>query len=407
MHRRTRTASSGWSLALLVMGWVCAACGGGQEDSGAGNSAGVAGLAGAGTGGAGASTSGGAPHVVQACDSLPAAGTWEEIGLSAMSPAPAYLGSQGRVDANDVTVDPTNPATVFVGFNHAGIYRSDDCGAHFVKVNTGRNGEHLDDGGPWNVIVDPVDHGTLYVVIGYGSNNFWKSTNGGVDWDPLIVAGTEADSAASFFNGASMDPEDHLHLVLTPHQQCGPGFEDGCFLETFDGGASWKVLKSGGLGFAEGGGPYIISRDLLLVAIPFGGLFLTDDHGATYANVAPELANGATGGGNGLYRAPDGTWFMPSLGGVMQSPDARTWTLIPESGGITVGLAGGRGQIFASDQWHRVYRTASLDDLSFHALESDGLPVDDQGAPYLAFDVDHGLLYSTNFNGGFWRYRSR
>ena len=394
-------------IALLLFVLVCSACAGGQSiDAGSGGGAGPASGA---SGGAGTSASNGGDHEIQPCDSLPPAGTWEEIGLSALSPPPAHLGSQGRVDANDVTLDPTNAATVYVGFNHAGIYRSDDCGAHFTRVNTGRNGEHLDDGGPWNIIVDPVEHETLYVLIGYGSNNLWKSTNGGKDWDPLVLPGSEAAAAAGFFNGVSMDPEDHLHLVLTPHQTCGPGFEDGCVLETFDGGQSWEVLATGGLGWSEGGGPYVIDRDLLLLAVPFGGLFLTEDHGETWKNVAPEFSNGATGGGNSLFRAPDGTWLMPSLGGVMQSRDARSWTLLPDSGGITVGLAGGRGQLFTSDQWHRVYHTASLDDLGsgFHELESDGLPVDDQGAPYLAFDADHGLLFSSNFNGGFWRYAAR
>ena len=36
-------------------------------------------------------------------------------------------------------------------------------------------------------------------------------------------------------------------------------------------------------------------------------------------------------------------------------------------------------------------------------VTNEGIPESAQGAPFLAYDDSHGVLYSSNFGGGLWR----
>src|SRR5262249_44120708 len=139
-----------------------------------------------------------------------------------------------------------------------------------------------------------------------------------------------------------------------------------------------------------------------LYATLFGGLWLTEDRGATWRNVTPAGGGGAA---PTLYRTADAHYLLPSLNGMLRSADTRAWTLIEDSGGRTIGLTGDGKNLYTSDQWKRVYRTAPEvgGAAKWTDLTAAGLPQDDQGAPYLDFDRDHGILWSSNFAGGLWR----
>jgi hypothetical protein len=61
----------------------------------------------------------------------------------------------------------------------------------------------------------PVTPNVLDAVSGCGAQSLWKSTDGGESWTD-VLAGTsyEAHAEYRFVNDVSLDPTDHLHLVV-------------------------------------------------------------------------------------------------------------------------------------------------------------------------------------------------
>ena len=112
-------------------------------------------------------------------------------------------------------------------------------------MSTGRNGRRLGNGTNessrnWSLAVDPTDSNELYTVDGYGSSQgLWKSTNGVVDWDPLLSAALMRATTNDISNIA-IDPSDHLHLIVTGHSPWS-GHADSRLIESFDGGVRWKL----------------------------------------------------------------------------------------------------------------------------------------------------------------------
>src|SRR5450432_616987 len=127
-------------------------------------------------------------HVVRSCSGLAGAGVgqWENI-----TPLP-----NGIVPMSS-TIDATG--TLWVGAyarsstfpSSGGIFKSTDCGASWVHVNTGVNGPEIDRSAIWSMAID-LDAGAepvLYVIGMTGPNGLLKSTNGGVDWVQRFPAG--------------------------------------------------------------------------------------------------------------------------------------------------------------------------------------------------------------------------
>ena len=219
--------------------------GGGQGGAtvGTGGSAGTGGNAGtggrAGSGGAGgqagAGGSGGVmiPHATGKCDGLGAVGQWENITPPNIKLEPPYTGP--------ITVleNPQTSGTLYTGTARSGVFKSTDCGATWTKTNTGRNGARLDTGNIWSAVIDPVAPKTLYALTGYGDAGLWKTTNGGVDWDQILPSGT---GMPGFVARVTMDPTNHLHVIINFHDNCTGGHTPVCIGESKDGGATWKVL---------------------------------------------------------------------------------------------------------------------------------------------------------------------
>jgi hypothetical protein len=182
-----------------------------------------------------------------------------------------------------------------------------------------------------------------------------------------------------------------------------------CEAESTDAGATWTVttVPVGVGGWVAGAGAFILDSTTWLFGTYSNGLWLTTDRGATWKNVTPSGASGATGGKTLILPfspAPDGTYYLAAMEGVLSSKDGRAWSLIPSSGGRTVGFAMGGGHLYAADQWSLNYRTASdADPTKWSPLPiPSGLP-SSLGAPFLAYDAAHHLLYSSNWAGGLWR----
>lgn len=386
----------------------------GGSDAGSGNTVGGSGTAGASAGGSSVSmaghagTGGGTMLPVGKCDDLPAAGMWQDVTPPGHSTKPAVNGTVGAA----IIVDPFDARTVWLGTGGENdeIWRSDDCGATWKQVNTGPGGVGdgmnkggVGDGAQWSMQADPVDPGVLYAVSGYGAQSLWKTSDGGQSWTD-VLAGSEYETVADyrFVNNVSLDPSDHLHVVVSTHGGCKDPYGPSCIAETKDGGESWKLLKAPE-GWVEGGGLVLVKGGLWIWC--GSSMMVTKNGGESWQ--ADVLAGGGTCEAEYTIRsfvpAANGNYYLGSRNGVLVSPDGETWQRVPSTHGLMVMIAQGSKKVFAANQWMPNLWSAELDDddtwteLTAPAQIAQG---SDGGIPFLAFDDAHGILYASMFSGG-------
>jgi hypothetical protein len=361
------------------------------------------------------------PHVVGACDGLGAVGAWEEI-------TPSGVQLPGPMDAaygvNAFIVDPNNAGTVYLGTSEQGIWKSTDCGATWVHINTGTSGptcgwdgktcaQVLDTGRQWTMAIDPYDSNVLYANNGFGqyTAGLLKSTNGGVDWKqiwPPPNAPPQIDGASDFVGSLQMDPSNHDHLVIDFHSNCTTPYVSLCLGESMDAGETWRVVNGDpamGMFSAHDSRNYILDDSSHWLFAAAGSLWHTADSGASWKKISDQTFHGE------LHRGKDAL-YLGGLSGILRSVDGVDWSLIPNSGQIIGGLVSDGEKLYASSfascfEWGKdlqVYETASESDTTqWTTFASPGMT---QGGA-LAFDSDHHILYSSNCQQGFWRVRTQ
>jgi hypothetical protein len=406
--------------------------GSGGKGSGGKSAAGSSGSATSGAGN-GSGANGGAmqnpvqpPRMVANCEGLGDVGEWENV-TPPFDMLPTAL-----------AVDPVNSGTVYFGTSPGGltnptlgIWKTTDCGANWVHVNTGTNSgtcsverfqcsENLDRGRQWIFAIDPIEPQTLYVNNGYGTGDLglMKSTDGGVNWwqmwppcgDPQNCYDTknafaEINAAAPGFIGdVLIDPHAHEHLLINFHADCRD--VTVCFGESFDGGRSWRVVNGDpGMGSAHESRMAILdnSESWMFIA---GDIWLTNNSGQTWRKVSD-----AEGGGN-IYRAKDGTYYAGALDVMWRSADnGETWAQIPDTGPIIQGLVGDGETMFVS-RFAAGFPWGENLQPYMTSPENDGLtwtpypsPPMKQGAIAMDIDKGHNLLWSVNSEDGIWRVR--
>ena len=140
--------------------------------------------------------------------------TWTELTRRPGLPT----GVDGRIG---VTVSPVNPNRVWALIENAdgGLYRSDDAGATWSRVNAERNIRQRAFYYT-NIFADPKDANTVYAL----NTSAYKSTDGGKTLTNL-GRGTHGD-----FHDLWIDPADPKHLVVA---------NDGGGAVSTNGGSSW------------------------------------------------------------------------------------------------------------------------------------------------------------------------
>jgi photosystem II stability/assembly factor-like uncharacterized protein len=212
-----------------------------------------------------------------------------------------------------VTIDPTNPKTIWVGTGEAwtrnsvsigdGVYRSTDAGANWTNMGL-KESERIA-----KILVDPSDANTVYVCAtgklwsDSDERGVYKSVDGGRSWTKVLRGGNASTGCSMM----SMDPRDPktLYAGLWDFRRKGWTFRSGGegetapsasgLLKSTDGGATWTDLTAQS---AAG-----------LPSKPWGRVAVT---------VAPSNASvvyafiEAVPPKNGLYRSDDGgrTWQM-------------------------------------------------------------------------------------------------
>jgi hypothetical protein len=310
------------------------------------------------------------------------------------------------------------PLTLYVGTSGYGIWKTTDGASTWLHISTGRNGERLGNGTSgssrnWALAVDPKDSNVLYTVDGYGSSQgLWKSTNGGVDWDsilsPALMRATTND-----INSIAIDPLDHLHLLVTGHSPWS-GYADSGIIESFDGGATWKLhppLHGWGTGpvaaFLGRDDDVHPSNSFWLLASQFGGIWRTADGGNSWSHVSDYNRSHA---GFGLYRANTGVLYMGVNNRLARSENnGVTWVdaKAPTSPDAYSGIVGDGTLLWAMPSNTGVGTSGTYQWLI--SSESDGThwkPYNSQkfnnGPLTILYDPIHRRLYAVQWSIGVW-----
>jgi photosystem II stability/assembly factor-like uncharacterized protein len=335
------------------------------------------------------------------CEELGEVGVWEKI-----SP-------------NDYTIhgfieDPINSGSVYVGTGNVdnlwganGVWKTTDCGSTWEKIATGTGSDLVNNGRQWAWLADPTQDGSVYAAAGYGSNGFYKSTDGGVSWSDVTPQG---DGAPGFVGGPEqMDPEDPNHLLLTWHSACMEWDSGiGCFAESTDGGTSWTEHYREGDDWGPEVRVYLLHGGTWIV--PSDGLWRTTNSGDSWTKVSDLTAGGHSSGA--IYRSPTGTYYLGSGGGVLQSTDdGVTWSVGENTGSYVMGITGDGTTVYASKQGG-IIQADEGSDTSWTAVDSPFGNISE--GCFLSYNKDYDLLFASchggtapNGTSGIWRIRMK
>jgi hypothetical protein len=243
----------------------------------------------------------------------------------------------------------------------------------------------------------------LYTTNLYGKSwGVFKSTNGGVDWDPLFP--TTGDVPTYAARGAfalliSMDPTDHRHLVVAFHDGCTGPYAPDCVAETSDSGATWRLVSvPNPTHGVDGNGVVVLDTDRWLYGLDSYGEWVTLDRGAHWTQVFND-------GSHRHYQSSLGIHFVPTHHhGLLRSTDLLHWTAIPKTEGIGSPIGDGRtmyGSLDCSSSNGHCYTTSPDGDGENWTSIASEVTLNSTGNG--AWDPDHHILYSSNSISGLWR----
>lgn len=168
----------------------------------------------------------------------------------------AVFDGEGSYSMGCITIDPSNPHTVWVGTGENnnqrsvaygdGVYRSRDGGNSWEKMGL-EDSEHIG-----MIKVDPRNSDIVYVAAygplwsAGGDRGLYKTMDGGATWDKIL----EVDEFTGF-NEVHIDPRNPDVVYATAHQRMrkvwtyvGGGLGSGLY-KSVDGGKSFREIKSG------------------------------------------------------------------------------------------------------------------------------------------------------------------
>lgn len=232
-----------------------------------------------------------------------------------------------------LATDPSRPARLYVG-GADGAFVSEDCGASFVPLGLPR-----ECGEVWRIAVDPIDPET--VLAGTRPAALFRSQDGGVTWRRLEAHFPETCPAVGVprVTAIAIDPESTNAIWA--------GIEVDGVHRSLDGGKSW-VRMDDRMGEIDIHDIIVAPGRRVLVSTP-GEVFSTSDAGETWQrlgiqrwlrhpycrglSLVPDDANvllvgtgdAAVGQTGSVARSADGgrTWSLPDLPIVPNSP---VWT---------------------------------------------------------------------------------
>lgn len=218
--------------------------------------------------------------------------------------------SQGSYSIGCITIDPSNPSTIWVGSGENnnqrsvsygdGIYKSEDGGASWKNMGL-KQSEHIG-----KIIVHPQNSDIIYVAaIGPlwssgGDRGVYKSMDGGQTWEAILTVDEHTG-----INDIVMDPRNPDLIYASALQRrrhvftyVGGGPNSGIY-RTKDGGKNWEKANKGlpggdkgriGLAISPADPEFIYA---IVEAAEGGGFFRSTNRGASW-----EKRSGHTTSGN-------------------------------------------------------------------------------------------------------------
>jgi len=239
-------------------------------------------------------------------------GVWKTVN-SGTSWQPVFDG-QSSYSIGTITLDPSNPHTVWVGTGENvggrhvgfgdGIYRSRDGGASWENLGL-KESEHIS-----KIIVHPDDSNIVWVAAQGplwsqgGQRGLYKTTDGGQNWQRTLV-GDEGDDVWTGVTDLVIDPRDpdvlyaatwQRHRTVAAYVGGGP---NTALYKSTDGGETWdklsKGLPQGNLG-KIGLAISPQNPDVLYAAIELnrreGGVWKSSDRGASWSKQSDTVSGG-------------------------------------------------------------------------------------------------------------------
>jgi len=168
---------------------------------------------------------------------------------------PAFDG-EGSYSIGCVTIDPSNPFTVWVGTGENksqrsvgygdGVYRSDDGGKSWKNMGL-KASEHIG-----RILVHPKDSNVVFVAAqgplwsAGGDRSLYKTTDGGKSWRAVLTVSEHTGAT-----DVVMDPRNPDVLLAATHQRrrhvwtlINGGPESAIYKST-DGGETWRKVTRG------------------------------------------------------------------------------------------------------------------------------------------------------------------
>jgi photosystem II stability/assembly factor-like uncharacterized protein len=351
--------------------------------------------------------------MVLPCDAVSAVGVWEQITpaavtLECFNPPPGFCGNAGTVA---LVADPKTSGRLYLGTSQQGLFRSDNCGSTWTKVNTGVNGVNVGAATTYYLEIDPSDPEVLYAPA--QNDQIFKSVNGGTDWTqvwpPDATVATNLDTP--IVDRLTLDATDSKHLIVTMKYLCKGGYAPNCLGESTDGGLTWSLRKLDPAMTGEGGSAWMLSASVWVWSNGASGFWRSTDTGATWLQLA---ASGVGEARSRLYRSTSGAFFLGGTSGVLESTDGIGWSLIPSSGQSVVAVVGDGKSIVRSD-FGVCFHWGTNMDVYNSAPDPSGTPWSPypmgqpftQGAVDMVYDADHHLLYGSMCQDGLWRLRTQ
>ena len=242
----------------------------------------------------------GGEHVFKSTDK---GETWTEAYSQRVSPT-TWAGRGIEVmEAFDVAVDPNNPDRWWVGYDDMGLFRTDDAGLTFLRLDpTQRSLELGDSDCACFLVTDPDDSNILYVGRNQGENdldiewafgNVWKTEDSGGSWTQLgadILGGNSGEGGRPLLHLLPGGDSSRRTLLAAIYSV-------GLF-RTEDSGASWSGSSSGlnaehvkpiwSLANHPDSAEIVyagISHSSLEEAQPDGAIYRSDDSGRSWVNL--------------------------------------------------------------------------------------------------------------------------
>ena len=277
-------------------------------------------------------------------------GVWKTI--NAGTTWESLFDGQGSYSIGALTLDPSNPHTVWVGTGENvggrhvaygdGIYRSDDAGKAWKNMGL-KESMHIS-----RIIVHPDNSDVIWVAAqgplwsSGGERGLYMSTDGGESWERTL-----GDDEWVGVTDVVIDPRDpavlyaatwQRHRNVAAYMGGGPG--SGLHKST-DGGRTWTALTRGIPKSNLGKIGLAISPqnpDIIYAAIELdlttGGIFMSSDRGASWRKMS-DTVSGATGPHyyQELYASPhrEGTIYLMDVRTQVSHDHGRTFYRMSES----------------------------------------------------------------------------